>query len=158
MTARRRPRSLDRWRREHLGRLLIRAFQVFEKDMLAGLEENGIQGLRMSHFAVLRNTEVAGSSLTEIARRAGLTKQAIGPLVHELVDAGVLEMTPDPSDGRAWLVRFTRAGAAGLHTARDVYDRVVASYAERVGKREMRELHDHLARFVTIAEKPEQGP
>lgn len=146
--------ALDAWRREHLGRLLLRAFQIFEGDMLAGLAENGIGGLRLSHFAVLRNTDRTGSRLTEIAARAGLTKQAIGPLVHELVTMGVLSMAPDPTDGRARMVRFTPAGERGLHTARSVYRRVFQRYTELVGDDCMDELVAHLVTFVVAAERP----
>lgn len=139
---------LESWRREHLGRLLLEALRIFEEDVLAGLEESGISGLRMSHLVVLRNTELAGSRLVDIARRAGLTKQAVGPLVQELAEAGVLSVEPDPVDGRARRVRFTAAGERGLRTARSVYGRLLERYAEAIGEARLRDLLEALAAFV----------
>jgi len=121
--------------------------------MLEELRRRGIEGLRMSHFAVLRNVDLGGSKLTEIARRAGQSKQAIGPLVHELVSLGVLTLEADPQDGRAWKVRFTPAGERGLRDAREGYGRLLGRYVDTLGERPMRELIARLASFVESAER-----
>jgi DNA-binding MarR family transcriptional regulator len=41
-----------------------------------------------------------------------MTRQSMGEVVRDLVELGVVEMVPDPADGRAKLVRFTAAGKA----------------------------------------------
>ena len=51
-----------------------------------------------------------GTRLTELARRAGVTKQAVMVVVDELEVRGLVCRTPDPDDGRAKVVRLTARG------------------------------------------------
>lgn len=52
--------------------------------------------------------------MVEVARRAGISKQAVGQLVNELEGMGLLVRRPDPEDGRAWLVSFSATGREAL--------------------------------------------
>ena len=51
-----------------------------------------------------------GTRASQLAIRAHMTKQAMGELVAYLTSRGYLETIPDPSDGRARLVRPTARG------------------------------------------------
>ena len=53
-----------------------------------------------------------GSRLTDLADRSGLTKQAVGEAVAELERKGYVERVPDPLDGRAKIIKLTRARRA----------------------------------------------
>src|SRR5919199_2989010 len=57
-----------------------------------------------------------GSRLTELAERSGITKQAVGEAVAELEQLGYVERVPDPSDGRAKIIRLTPRGLDGCLT------------------------------------------
>lgn len=102
------------WRQRNIGRLLNIAVQRFERRVLELMGEAGYGGLSLSHMAVTRNLDVRGTRATEIAKRAGITKQFVGELISQLEDVGLLERIPDPDDGRARITRFTRAGLAWL--------------------------------------------
>ena len=39
-----------------------------------------------------------------------MTRQSMGEVIRDLVDIGILEMVPDPNDGRAKIVRYTTEG------------------------------------------------
>lgn len=66
--------------------------------------------IRAAHTALFPHIDLQGTRQTELARRLGVSKQAVGQLVDELVEAEVLERAPDPSDGRAKLVKFVQGG------------------------------------------------
>ncbi len=70
--------------------------------------------LREAHVALFAHIDLAGSRVTAIAERAGVSKQAVAALTKELVVWGVLEQVPDPADGRARLLRFPTAGGPTL--------------------------------------------
>ena len=70
--------------------------------------------IRPAHTALFPHIDLSGTRQTALARRMGVSKQAVGQLVSELEQMGALERVPDPSDGRARLVRFA-AGEAGPH-------------------------------------------
>jgi DNA-binding MarR family transcriptional regulator len=77
----------------------------------------GRAGLRAAHTQVFEHLDPAGTRLTVLADRAGMTHQAMSELVAELVHNGYLERIPDPVDGRARLVRPTAQGRHELGRA-----------------------------------------
>jgi DNA-binding MarR family transcriptional regulator len=79
---------------------------------------------------VFEHLDPGGTRITALAERARMTHQAMGELVADLEQAGLLERVTDPADRRARLVRPTAAGQAVL---------------ARAGAR-LRVLHDRWAR------------
>src|SRR5690349_14644863 len=53
-----------------------------------------------------------GDRIVELAKRAQMTKQAVGYLISYLERHGYVERVPDPTDGRAQIVRRTERGWA----------------------------------------------
>jgi DNA-binding MarR family transcriptional regulator len=84
----------------------------FQSHMVRTAHARGRTELKPSHnflFAVLGED---GGRSADLAARAGITRQSMGEVIRDLVDLGVLEMVPDPADGRAKIVRYTKAGRA----------------------------------------------
>jgi len=94
-----------------LGRLFLAAHRTLAADLVLELEERGWPDLRASQAALILNVDRrSGTRLTELARRAGVTKQAMMVVVDELEVRGLVRRTPDPEDGRAKVVRLTARG------------------------------------------------
>jgi DNA-binding MarR family transcriptional regulator len=102
--------SLDRVRHEHLGWLLGRADLRFAEGVTRAMHERGFAGIRLVHIALIRNVDENGTRITDIARRAGMTKQATGQLVAEFVELGYIRVVNDPADGRVKIARYTAKG------------------------------------------------
>ncbi|MFQ5678895.1 MAG: MarR family winged helix-turn-helix transcriptional regulator [Gemmatimonadota bacterium] len=147
-----------RWRRENLGRLLVRTFEMFQEDVLQRLRARGFMEVERSDLTVLRNLDLEGNRITEIAERAGLSKQTIGPLVHELEEKGILRVDRDPTDGRAKVVRFTDRGLEGFETAMEVFQETVARYTACLGRERMEQLHSALRDLLERFEGPPRVP
>ena len=93
--------------------LVERANRALQSDMVRAAHESGFIETRYSHnslFGFMWDPE--GARTVELAQRAGITRQSMGEVVRDLVALGVVEMVPDPADGRAKLVRFTDKGLA----------------------------------------------
>ena len=71
-----------------------------------------------SHSAVFAQIDPAGSRLSELARGAKMSPQAMGELVDELESLGYLIRQPDPCDRRAKLIVLTRKGKACVEAGR----------------------------------------
>ena len=69
-----------------------------------------------------------------------MTKQSMGELVAHLEAHGYVERVPDPSDGRAKLVRPTASGQATYPLAVEAIAEVEARWAERIGEPKLRRL------------------
>ena len=74
-----------------------------------------------------------------------MSKQAVGQLVNELESYGVVERVPDPSDGRARLIRFSEEGRKALLDGLKVLGVLEEEFTVIIGKRRMKALHDGLS-------------
>lgn len=113
--------------------LLRDAHTAVDLAVRSALAREGFADLAPWHFVVLRNLGEEGSRPSELAARAGVTRQAITKVVDELVRLDMVRRAPDPNDGRGVLVRYTERGRAGLHIARKRMRALEHEYAERVG-------------------------
>jgi DNA-binding MarR family transcriptional regulator len=124
--------------------LLLRAARRVNERAIGELQRTGATGLRLAHTQLFPHITFDGVRLTEIARRLEVTKQAIGPLVDELVDAGMVERIADPADQRAKLIRWTRAGGAALRHGLGALARLEHQLAPAVGAARLVALADTL--------------
>ena len=104
----------DSWRHSNIGRIMTNALNRFEQRVLEILAENGHNEVRFSHMNLTRNLDLTGTITTELARRAGMTKQAMGEIVEQCEQLGLVERIRDKRDARAKIVRFTDLGLEGL--------------------------------------------
>jgi DNA-binding MarR family transcriptional regulator len=114
------------WRHANIGRLLNNAVHRFEARVLELMNERGHAKARIAQLSLTRNLDVEGTRLTELARRASMSKQAMGELVDQCTELGLVDRMADPADGRARIVKFTRAGLIWLdafHGAVDIAER-----------------------------------
>jgi DNA-binding MarR family transcriptional regulator len=94
------------------GRLMV-------EELTRRLEADGYAGVQPAYHAFFENVDAQGTRLTELAARADMTHQSMSELVAVLERRGWVERHPDPTDGRARLVRLTPEGREltrrGLH-------------------------------------------
>ena len=97
--------------------------------------------VKPSHSAVFGQMTAEGARLTELARGANMTPQAMGELVDELEALGYLVRKRDPSDRRAKLITLTKSGercvAAGVQTIGDIETRITETLGAK-GHRQLR--------------------
>lgn len=120
--------------RRNLPQLLGDARRWFEEGLLAGLEEAGatlVSPTQVQLFAVLDDQ---GTTVSELARRMGVTRQTAHQAVHGLVAAGLLEQVPDPASARQRLIRRTPEGERAHRLAGIILDRLEVRLAERIGR------------------------
>ena len=109
--------------------------------MIDRLAEAGLDMLRPRHLPVLRALDPArGARAAEIARDAGLTRQAIAQVLAELQQLGIVVQAPDPTDARAKIVRYTAFGTRGYRQAMAVFSEIEHGHAERLGARRIAQL------------------
>ncbi len=118
------------WRQAHLGHWLHQALLRFDARVLSLMARNVDLPLALSHLAargslsashvhITRHLALEGSRLTDLARRANLTKQAMGKLVEQCEAWGLVERLEDPRDARAKRIVFTAVGLLWLRAFRE---------------------------------------
>jgi DNA-binding MarR family transcriptional regulator len=137
--------SLDTgWRLTHLGRLLGEATRRFDERVLhlmahavevpLALSNLAARGqVSAAHVHITRHLELQGTRLTELAERAGMSKQAMGDLVSQCDAWGLVTREPDPRDARARLVKFTPNGLAWLRAFQEAVAQAEREFRTEIG-------------------------
>lgn len=128
--------------------LLFKAARLLNERAIERVRAKTNRPLRIAHTSLLPHVDLEGTRLTELASRLGVTKQAAGQLVDELVEMGLLERVADPDDARAKLVRFSKRGRAGILEGLAVLAEIGADIGRLVGPAKMQSLHEVLTAVV----------
>lgn len=126
--------------------LLGRAYSLLGFQIVEGVVGAGFPQ-KPSHSAVFAQITADGSRLSDLARGANMTPQAMGELVDELEKMQYVVRRPDPTDRRAKLIVLTKKGqaciAAGIATIQGIEERMTETLGER-GHRQLRRLLQRL--------------
>lgn len=134
----------ERWRASHLGRLMGQALRRFDERVLYLMAHDVNVPLALSNLAareqigaahvhITRHLGLQGSRLTELARQAGMTKQAMADLVAQSEAWGLVRREDDPLDARARRIVFTETGLHWLEAFRQAVARAEAEFRAEVG-------------------------
>lgn len=144
--------KLEAEKRQSTVQLLFKAARLLNERAIAEVRAQSNKPVRVAHTSLLPHVDLEGTRLTDLASRLGVTKQAAGQLVDELVEMGFLERAPDPTDARAKLVRFTKRGRQSILEGLALLKTIEDDLREVVGDTKMRALHDALAAIVAHEE------
>ena len=90
--------------------LLREAYVRLNDVVLVRLAQRGHDAVRPAHAAVFQYLDDTGTTVSLLAERARMTKQAMAELIRHLEAHGYVRRVPDPTDGRAKLVLPTDRG------------------------------------------------
>jgi len=108
---------------------------------------------RAAHAALYAHIAVEGTRPTVLADKLGITPQAVAQLVGELSAMGLVERVPDPTDGRAKLVRFTAKGRQDILDGFAVFESVEAELRRELGAKSFDRLLDLAKQLEAAAER-----
>lgn len=132
------------WRQAHLGHWLALALQRFDARVMQLMAANDRVPLTLSnlaargsltasHIHITRHLALEGSRLTDLAQRAGVSKQAMGKLVDQCEAWDLVQRQHDPQDARARRVMFTPTGLAWLQAFEEAVTQTEAELRTAVG-------------------------
>jgi DNA-binding MarR family transcriptional regulator len=124
--------------------LLREAFVALNGQVVPRLVERGFSDVRPAHNAVFQYLDATGTTVSTLAERAEMTKQAMAELVAHLEDRGYVDRVPDPADRRAKLVRPTAKGRRVYAVVREMVPEMEQRLAEVIGATRMRQLRRDL--------------
>lgn len=146
--------EVEEKKRESVAQLLFRCARIWNEQAIVLLREwSQNPNIRKAHTFVFPHVDFEGTRLTEIARRIGVTKQAAAQWVNELEEMGMLEKVPDPSDGRAKLVRFSKQGQGNLLVGLQLLKETEHVLTQRLGQDQMDQLRSILLKLMEPLEE-----
>ncbi len=132
----------------NLSRLLKEFGKDYENRVHALLNARGHPDIRPSHSTVFANLGTGAVRVTELARRAQVTQQAMGKMLKELERMHYIERAVDGSDKRAREIRLTDRGVQLVRDSLQAVDEVHAYYQQKIGTEALADLEYRLRQAV----------
>lgn len=118
----------------NLGALLVRAFRWFEEGLAGDPDTAHLPRLSGTQFMTLASLDDGGTSIAELARRVGVTRQAMHQQVGEMEKAALVELVDSSTDRRVKLVKLSLLGRTLDRKAAQAVDALERDLAMRIGK------------------------
>ena len=119
-----------------IGALLRLPAQAVHRRIVAGLNRAGFRDLRLPHMGVLQYPGPDGCRPSELAERAGMSKQAMNQLLQSLERLGYIERRDAKEGKRARIVHFTRRGRAAWATVHEILTEIEAEWRSTLGEKD----------------------
>ncbi|MEV5886584.1 MarR family winged helix-turn-helix transcriptional regulator [Streptomyces sp. NPDC052020] len=113
--------------------LLAGAKRWFDDALTASMLAAGEQPLTSAQGQVFAFLDAEGTTVAELARRLGVTRQTAHQAVRGLLALGLLEQVPDPASARNRLIRITAEGARVHRRAQATLTVIEGALADRIG-------------------------
>lgn len=139
-----RPQLEGRERPTNLVVELREAFYALNALAMTRMAERGHTDIRPAHAAVFQFLDDTGTTVSTLAARAQITKQAMAELVAHLEGLGYLTRVPDPSDRRAKLVLPTSRGLELFQVAQQTVPEIHQRMTRLLGPQRLASLRQDL--------------
>jgi len=120
---------------DFLMRGLLHGFYWCDESLQNSLEAAGIPPLSRTKSMIMVNISDGITRPSDLARNIGISRQAIQQTLVEMEKMGLITLAPDPSDGRAKIVKFSRRGSGIGKATFEIMDAIEKELIERLGSK-----------------------
>ena len=136
-------------RQPFLPQMISQAFSQLMDDLHQHLIETGHADLRPTHcLNVFRFMDCDGTRPTTLARRAGMSPQAMSELVGYLEQRDYVRRVPEPTDGRGRVVVFANRGTHAAEIATSFFADMEARWGALVGLDRLQDVKSALTEIL----------
>jgi len=121
----------------------------------------GYDDLSRAQIAIFRYPTPNGLRPSQLADQLQITKQSVNDLLGEMEERGYLRRAPDPSDGRARVIRLTTKGRKLEQIVYDGAQSAEHAIADLLGPRQFAQLRhalDTVARHISAGAPHREAP
>ena len=128
-----------------LGLLLIDANLWFSRFVQTALQKRGYE-LNNSEFFFLANLDYGETHASSVARRMGISRQAVYRTTRDLGTRGLLVLEDDPDKGNQKTIVMTQSGKEFVSVARTCLAEAEEELGRRIGTEHLNALSDALSK------------
>lgn len=136
---------------DHLGWQLWQTSESWKALFTGEMAERGHPWFAEARGALLRFIGPSGILQSELAGRAGISKQAVQQLLDQLERDGIIERLAGAIDLRAKRVILTKQGLAAMRDANDAKRSIESRLARQLGREKLASLTALLAELQAAA-------
>ena len=115
----------------HLLLSLLQGFYWFDEGLQNYLQARGWPAVTRPQSMVMANIVLGVRRPSDIARRLGVSRQAIHATINQMIALDIVELVDDPTNGRVQIVAPTKIG----ETMRVDAQRAMVVMADELGRR-----------------------
>lgn len=130
----------------YLRKLLALRYEWMEARVYAGADKAGYGFLTPAMMRMFGQMGSSPVSISELARRLSVSRQAVHKMVNEAASHGLVEVLDNPDDGRVKLVVYSNRGREMAAAARAELEAIEAELAEKLREKDLQELKRILAK------------
>jgi DNA-binding MarR family transcriptional regulator len=135
-----------------LPQLISQSFGLILDELYHHLVETGHEDLRPTHcLNVFRFLDCDGTRPTTLARRAGISPQAMSELVGYLEQRNYVRRVPDPTDGRGRVVIYADRGTRAAEIATRFFADMQARWGALVGPDRLQDVTSALSEILSAS-------
>lgn len=128
-----------------MGQMLMQAQQWLVVSLLHQMAHRGHNELTPAHLSFLANLDCGETHASAVARRMGVSRQAVYRSTRELQKLGLLRLIDDPEAGNRKIVQMTPRGMKVATDARACLTAVESTLEQRIGARRYAQLQAALS-------------
>ena len=139
-------KSVQPERRQSLLGALLQAVYWADESLQESLLASGFERIPRTWSMVMVNISNGVKRPIRSAENVVISRQDIQKTLKEMSQAGLIDITPDPEDRRATIVSFSPRGRPIQEAARYIMGEIERELEQRVGRKQVQQLHDTLER------------
>lgn len=116
---------------------LLNGFYWFDEGLQNFLRARGWPVVTRPQSMVMASIVSGVVYPSDIARRLGISRQAIHNTLKSMIDLGMIDLVDDPDNGRVKIVKLTRTGEAMRLDAQEAMRILRETLTQRIGKRQL---------------------
>lgn len=125
---------------------LLSGFYWFDEGLQSYIRARGWPEVTRPQSMVMANVVMGVRRPSDIARRLGISRQAIHSTLKSMADMGMVELADDPGNQRVKVVVLTPTGEAMRRDAQKAMQLMIAALIERIGPEAFEAAREALAR------------
>lgn len=125
--------------------LLLKRSRWVEEHVLEKAESNGYGDITPAMNRLYAHLGGRTLTLSELARRLSISRQAVHKMAQEGIAAGYVEMLSSPTDARVKLLRFSDKGRAMAASATGALEELEVGLAREIGEAQLNRIKTLLA-------------
>lgn len=137
-------------RNRSLGRLSWRLKRHLDRTIEPMLLAKGYADFKLSSLAVMANLEENGVTNNELAKRAGVTKQAMSKVVSDLEKHQYVYTKPHNSDARSSVIFLDERGKQLFIDLNDMVNQVKERFDAAIGKERIDEMMNTMYDLLAV--------
>ncbi len=130
--------------------LIVVGRLINERGLAAARDAFHLPELKQSHLDLFPYIDFEGTSVSEIAKRKGVSKQSVSKLVQEMVRMKILFLKTDPKDSRSKRVFFKTSGPFTIQKGFEALMSIDRLLIDHLGEKSYMSVLKKASEFVEI--------